>query len=154
VQQTQADTAYDEFEAGAASRSGVPTPLKLDYDSLDNGEAAYLLGDSEGSYFLDPSESATASDKPGKRTSRPRTHSRQRRAQRPWSNHSRMPQRCHHQLRLLSPPPCTSRPKLPQLRPQGRLLSNLQQLRRRQRQAHLRIPPKSYVMTKCRALKA
>ena len=53
VQQTQADTAYDESEAGAASRSGVPTPLKLDYDSLDIGEAAYLLGDSEGSYFLD-----------------------------------------------------------------------------------------------------
>ncbi|GAO72885.1 MobH family relaxase [Comamonas sp. E6] len=67
VHQTQADTAYDEFEAGTASRSGVPTPLKLDYDSLDNGEAAYLLGDSEGSYFLDPSESATASDRPGKK---------------------------------------------------------------------------------------
>lgn len=70
---SQTAPSWDSFEAETASRAGVPTPLKLDFEAIDSGEAAYLLeGEGDDSYFLDPAESATASDRPGKKNKPPK----------------------------------------------------------------------------------
>lgn len=66
---SQTDTSYDPFDPAAVLRAGVPTPLKLDYDAIDS-EAAYLTDDR--SYFLDPSESATAFERPAKKPKPPK----------------------------------------------------------------------------------
>lgn len=98
---SQTDSSYDPFDPAAVLRAGVPTPLKLDYDAIDS-EAAYLTDDR--SYFLDPSESATAFERPAKKPKPPKTPPR------PKEGAAPLKQPPQTAAAVPAPPPATESP--------------------------------------------
>lgn len=60
MSQPESVSASSQPEAGSGFHAGVPTPLKLDYEQIDQSEAAYLLSNDD---FLEPFEAAPSFEK-------------------------------------------------------------------------------------------